>query len=236
MTAFPEALDHGPLLPVCDGVWAVRGRFRMGPGVVIGRTMTVVRGPDGLVLLNTIRLTPAGEAALDALGPVRHVVKLADTHGVDEPYALARYGATWWILPGARTDTTLVERLLTGDGPVPGGRVLDLVDRPGLREAAYLVPHGGGTLVAVDAVQVHVDDEGTSWLGRLAGRAMGFTGGVIVPPFWRRKRGLAGPAVAEALRPVTDAAFAHLVTGHGPPVVGGADAAVRAAVARAAQA
>ena len=50
----------------------------MGPGVTIGRAMTVVEAGDGLIVLNAVRLTEPGLAALDALGAVRHLVKLSD--------------------------------------------------------------------------------------------------------------------------------------------------------------
>lgn len=64
---FPIALPHGPIAPVVEGVYVVRGSFRMGLGLVISRTMSVVKNPDGLVILNAIRLSEAGEAELDRL-------------------------------------------------------------------------------------------------------------------------------------------------------------------------
>lgn len=62
---------------------------------------------------------------------------------------------------------------------------------------------------------------------------MGFKGGVIVPPMWRRFQKLKGAAVRDALSGLTELSFENLVTGHGPPVAGGADTLVRAAIERA---
>ena len=80
--SFPKAMPHGPITRVVDGVHIVRGGFTMGPGVVISRTMTIVENPDGLVVLNPIRLSEAGHAELDRLGQVKHLVKLSDSHSV----------------------------------------------------------------------------------------------------------------------------------------------------------
>lgn len=232
MSAFPAALRHGPLLPVCDGVHAVRGQFRMGPGVLIPRTMTIVAADDGLVVLNAIRLDAAGEAALAALGRVAHLVKLADAHGIDEPYYVDRFSPQVWTLPGARLGGVPAGRTLGPDGPVAGGVVIDLTCPKGGREASYWIPHGGGTLVTCDAVQHHVDGELASWLARRISPLLGFSGGVIVPRMWRKVHGVDGAAVREVLAGLTARPFANLVTGHGPPVIGGADAAVRDAIAR----
>lgn len=204
----------------------------MAPGMVLSRTMTVVDGGDGLVVLNAVRLTDAGLAALDALGPVKHLVKLADMHGIDEPFYVDRYAPAVWTLPGARLRGIPAGRALGPDGPITGGVVIDLPTSHGGREAAYWVPHGGGTLITCDAVQHHCDGEGASALARLMSPLLGFSGGVIVPRMWRRTRKVGGPAVRDLLGGLAQRPFANLVTGHGPPVIGGADAAVRAAIDR----
>jgi hypothetical protein len=63
---------------------------------------------------------------------------------------------------------------------------------------------------------------------------MGFHGGVIVAPLWRKTHHLRGAALAKALAGYSERPFETLITAHGPPVQGGAHAAVAAAIARAA--
>ncbi len=126
-----------------------------------------------------------------------------------------------------------VDRSLGPDGPVAGGTAVDFGETAGWREGAYLLPMGGGTLVTCDAIQNCVDTEGASFLGRIVTSAMGFRGGVIVPPMWRRFQKVSGARVGETLSGLAALSFANLVTGHGPPVAGGADALVRAAIERA---
>lgn len=230
MTDFPAPLPHGPLIRVVDGVLAVRGTYRMGPGITISRTMTVIACGDGLAVLNAVRLTDAGQAELESLGKIKHLVKLSDSHGIDERFYVDRYAPQVWTLPGAKLGRISAGKAFGPEGPVAGGVVIDFGQTGGWREAAYLVPAGGGTLVTCDAIQNHVDMEGASFLGRLMTPLMGFKGGVIVPTMWRRYQKVSGPRLGETLAGLTARPFANLVTGHGPPIVGGADALVRAAI------
>jgi hypothetical protein len=75
--------------------------------------------------------------------------------------------------------------------------------------------------------------EFTSAIGRFITPLMGFKGGVIVAPMWRKMQKLQGKQVEQALAGVSQLTFANLVTGHGPAVVGGADQIAKAAIERA---
>ena len=112
----------------------------MGPGVKIGRTMAVLKGDDGLVVLNAMRMSESGHAALDALGPVKHLVKLSDSHSIDEPYYSDRYKPTVWTLPGARLGNLAVGKLLGDEHPITGGQIIDFTAAHGWREAACRTP------------------------------------------------------------------------------------------------
>lgn len=229
-SSFAKPTRHGALTAVTDGVHCVRGTFRMGPGILIPRTMTVVETTGGLVVINSIRLDADGEAALARLGKVAHVVTLSDMHGLDDPYYVATFGAAYWTIPGARPKRLAVDRTLGAEVPVPGARFV-AVPNPAAPEGALWLPHGGGTLVTCDVVQNHVDSAHASVMAKLVSPLLGFKGGVIVPKMWRRHHQVADADVATVLAPLTALAFEHLVTAHGAPVVGRADVAVRAAVA-----
>ena len=195
--------------------------------------MTVVDAGDGLVVFNAIRLSEPGMVELDGLGVVKHLVKLSDSHSIDEPFYADRYKPAVWALPGASLPKLDANRSLGTDGPISGGVVVDYGDTAGWREGAYLVPMGGGTLVTCDAIQNCADIEGANFLGRIVTNVMGFKGGVVVPPMWRRFQKISGPAVSKTLSGVASLEFANLVTGHGPPILGGADVLVRSAIERA---
>jgi len=232
--SFPPALAHDPITQLVDGIYVVRGRFRMGPGVVISRTMTIVKQADGLVVLNAMRLTEAGLAELDRLGPVKHLVKLSESHHVDEPFYVDRYKPEVWAIPGTEFDGGIVATHTLGPGcPVEGGVVVELPGTTGWKECALWVPNGGGTLIACDALQHYVDQNHTTMMARIVTSMMGFKGGLIVAPMWRKYQKVHGTALTQTMSQLAGFAFENLVTGHGPPVIGGADVAARAAIARA---
>ncbi|WP_114287969.1 hypothetical protein [Candidatus Halocynthiibacter alkanivorans] len=86
MPDFPEQLPHGPLEEVFPDVFVVKGQIRIEANQIheFSRNMTVIRDGGALTLINTIRLDDAGLDALDALGLVRHIVKLGAYHGRDD--------------------------------------------------------------------------------------------------------------------------------------------------------
>jgi hypothetical protein len=203
----------------------------MAPGMAIGRTMTVVVGGDGLVIFNAVRLSDEGFTELEKLGQVKHLVKLSESHGIDEPFFVDRFKPTVWAVADvAHKPGVTTTRVLGPEGPIADAVVIDYPGTSGWRERGYVLPNGGGTFIATDAIQNHADREGLSLMGGIVTGLMGFKGGVIVAPMWRKLQKVQGARVKEAFAPLGAQSFENLVTGHGPPVVGGADARVRAAV------
>ena len=70
----PPVYPHGPVEQIADDVFMVRGSIRMNPVVRITRNMAIVRNGSELTLVNPIRLSPAGEAELEALREVTTLV------------------------------------------------------------------------------------------------------------------------------------------------------------------
>jgi hypothetical protein len=202
----------------------------MAPGMRIGRTMTVIDTGDGLAVINPVRLDEAGEAELEKLGKVKYFVKVSDSHSHDDGYYVHHFNAQVWALDGAKLRGFSDDKRLGPDTPFEGAVVIEYPGASAWRECALLVKNGGGTLVTCDAVQNCVDAEGCSFVARTMMPMLGFKGGVIVPKMWRKYQKLSGSAVATTLEGVTEHSFANLIAGHGPAAIGGADAAVRAAV------
>lgn len=70
--------------------------------VRMSRAMTVIRSPsDGtLTVVNSMRLSEDGHAALEALGAVRRVIRIGGFHGRDDGYYRERYGAQIYAVEG----------------------------------------------------------------------------------------------------------------------------------------
>jgi hypothetical protein len=229
--SFAAATPHGPLVHVAGDVHLVRGTFRMGPGLVISRTMTIIRRGADLTLVNALRLNAETERALLDMGRIAHVVALSDAHGLDDPYWVRTFGATYWHNAGARRTPPAPPMILGAQCPVADGKVFPIPNH-GAPESALWLPDGQGTLVTCDVLQNHCDTEGASFFAKVMTPLLGFTGGVIVPRMWRKVHRTKDADVAQALSAVAPLAFENLVTAHGPAVIGGADRRVAAALAR----
>lgn len=240
----PPALPHGELREVFPDVFFVTGTIAM-PGplpVRFSRNMTVIREGERLVVVNAVRLGDEGLRALDALGKVTDVIRLAGFHGMDDPFYKSRSGAKVWAVRGQRYtsgfDAKAPATYLSADEemdastalPVKGARlyVFDSAKPP---EALLLLDREGGVVVAGDCLQNWAEtDRYFSGLGKVMMKWMGFIRPHNVGPAWLKQT---KPDPAE-LRGILELPFEHVLPAHGAPVVNGAREAYRASVERAA--
>ncbi|MCA9529833.1 MAG: hypothetical protein KC543_06835 [Myxococcales bacterium] len=229
--ARPEA--HGPIEEVVDGVYWVRSRFRMAPGVRISRNMTIVADGGALTLVNPVRLSAIGERALAKLGTVAHVVKLGYFHDVDDAYTLDRFGAPYWALPeGTRRDFPPATETLRPDHLPLRDATLFAFEDTRKPEAALRIDRGGGVLITCDSLQHWPDTAGCSLPAKVATRRMGFLKrrATIGPPWHTAMRPKEG-TLERDFRRLLDLPFEHLIGAHGAPLRGGARDAVAETVA-----
>jgi hypothetical protein len=243
--AFPPARPHGTLTEVLPDVFHVTGTMRFpGPVPVLSsRAMTVVRDGGKLTLINTVRLDDTGLAALDALGKVEHVVRLAGFHGSDDPFYKDRYGATVWavakqpyakgfsLAPKPEAIYFRADREMDGSGELPVAGKLHVFASCAVGEGVLLLDRHGGILVAGDVLQNWSPDPYFNFLGRTAFRFMGFFVPYNVGPGWLKQT---KPDPAE-LRALLDLPFEHVLPSHGTPVIGGAREKYRPAITAAAE-
>ena len=148
--------------PLADGAWVVDGSPQRVLGLTFPIRMTVLRLADGgLWLHSPTRHTPALEAALAPLGPVRHLVAPNTAHWVHaSPWQKAFPDAKLWAAPGvverARgQDVHLRAAGVLGDAPPPDweGQIEHAVfSGPGLVEIAFH-HRASRTLVLTDGIQ-----------------------------------------------------------------------------------
>lgn len=209
-TAFPPVMPHGELEPVFDDVWMVTGSFRMGPGMRIPRNMAVVREGERLVLVNSVRLSADGEAALAKLGKVTDVVRLSAGHGADDPYLQERYGATMWAPRGLTRPGVTYQELREDASPLADGAPI-VFTHGNAPDASIVLARDGGVLISCDAYQHWTRfDQGTVLAGWVT-RLMGFGPATIGGPWARRM----GPGVYADFERLCQRRFVHLIPGHG---------------------
>ena len=231
MPSFPAPQPQGPLQQAFTDIHVLHGTVTMGPGIRIPRTMVVLDDGGSLTVVNAVRPDAAGQAALDALGNVEHVVKIG-MHGMDDAWFLDHYGAALWALPGVDPDGLTVTNRLTADGPLPVSWlrlfVFEQVKKP---EAALIADRDGGVLLSCDSVQNWTDLDGCSFLAKGVTMAMGFNKrpANIGPP-WRKIQTPTGGSLEADFRRLLDEPFDNLIGGHGKPMKGGAKAALSGTV------
>jgi hypothetical protein len=239
---FPPALAHGKIREILPGIHFVTGTVQM-PGplpVRFSRNMTIVREGERLVLVNSVRLDDAGLAALDALGKVSDVVRLAANHGQDDPFYADRYGAKVWVVKGQRytpgfdtsvTDTYFTPHVEMDEAtklPLAGARLYVFHSTPS--EGLLVLERDGGVCVSGDCLQHwHAPDAYFSFLGRAMMRMMGFIKPHNLGPGWLKQC----KPPKEELKGVLGLEFANVVPSHGDPVLGDALAKYRPALERA---
>lgn len=228
MPDFPPALPHGPITEVFPDVFWVTGRFRMAPGLTITRNMTIVRQDGELCLVNSVRLGAEGEAELEKLGKVKHLLRIGAFHGADDPYYKDRFGLTLWAPPGTRHAGALKtdEELVPGHGPIRGSQVFrfEKAKRP---EVVVLLEREGGIVLPCDSYQNWTTFDGCSLVGKLVMRVMGFGPTLIGGP-WTKAM---GPEVRADFERLLELPFQHLVPAHGTPLKHSAKEGLRAAIA-----
>ncbi len=161
---FPAALDHSEIAEVFPDIFFVTGSVAM-PGRMpmrISRNMTILREDGDLTLVNSVRLTEDGLAALERLGQVRHVIRLAGFHGMDDPFYKDRYEAKVWSVEAPYTSgfdqegaayftpDTIIHSNVTL--PIAHTRLVEITSATP-NEGLLYIDREGGILISGDCLQ-----------------------------------------------------------------------------------
>jgi hypothetical protein len=175
-----KIFPHGALQELMPGVWSLSGTMPLP----LKRVMTIVRLPDGSLLLHSvIALDDAGMAALDALGKPSIMIVPHTGHRMDPPFYKARYPDLRVVAPAAAR--AKVEKVIKCDGtceetlPALGVRAHALNGFKDHELAYELDTPGGKILVMSDAVANDDPQAGlggwvtSTFTGGLRGRRLG---------------------------------------------------------------
>jgi len=213
---YPPAFPHDPIVEIFENVYLVRGSIRVGPGMHMNRNMVIVRADEALTLINPVRLDERELARLDALGSVRHLMRLGDFHGLDDRFYLDRYKATFWCQAGQATyQTPAPDCLIDTDAAPP---ILDaeffIFSTAQYPEAALLLKKQK-LLVTTDSIQYWPDWRYTTWFTRLVLRLMGFRLMLLIGGPWLKRVTPKGASLLPDFERLLTLDFDHLVAAHG---------------------
>ena len=232
---FPPAYPHGAIEPFGEDLFLVRGSIDFNRLIRLSRNMAVVRSGSELTLVNPIRLSEQGLRALDALGSVRHVVRLGSFHGSDDPFYVDRYQPTFWSQPGGkRYKAPSIDRALSVGGELPfaGARLVSFSAslHP---ESVLVLARGRGVLLTCDALQHYGDYSNANWAARIVLPILGFPKTTLIGPLWLKAATPPGGSLRPDFERLLALDFDTMLAAHGTLLKTGAHAAVERAVARA---
>lgn len=232
---YPAAQRHDPIEELFEDVFWVNGSMRVGPGLRINRNMVVLREGNALTLISPVRLNEAGEAALDALGTVKHVMRIGPGHTYDDRYYVERYGAEFWRHEKAGKDPEpKATKALTKGAKLPvKDAALFAFEETKIPEFAVLLRRDGGLLITCDSLQNWVDWHNCSLPARIIVPLLGIKLNFQIGPIWKKVMTREGGSLRPDFERLLELEFDHLIAAHGALCRGGAKARVREAVDRA---
>ena len=205
---------------IAPDIYVVYGSVRFNPLIRFTRNMAIVRHGQDLTLINAVRMDDAGLAALDALGNVRHVLRLGPLHGIDDAFYVERYRADFWSLPGGTTYTQPGTDHLLGEQealPFPDARMFvfgHMVER----EGAILLERGPGMLLTADAIQSYATPPyrpHTNFLAHIMLPLLGFPKKTIIGPVWMKNMVTNRDGIRDEFLRLLELEFDQLLSAHG---------------------
>ncbi len=222
---------HDAIEQVFDNVYWVHGSISLGRGIRISRNMVIVRSGTDLTLISPVRLNTEGEAALDALGTVKNIVRLGCFHGVDDSYYVERYGAAFWCQEGSDNySNPKPDHIIAEGSPLPIDDaelfVFRMTTKP---ESAILLPKHS-RLITVDGIQHYSDKSRCSLLARLIMPFIGFPTRTLIGPFWLKALTPDDGSLRKDFDRLLQLDFDNLISAHGTVCRGGAHQNVQRSV------
>ena len=234
---YPDALPHDPPTQIADDLFVVHGCVRLSPVVRITRNMAIVSHQGQLTLINPVRMSESGLRSLEELGEVSHVLRLGPLHGMDDPFYVDRYNATFWSFEGGSTYTKPAINSSLAEGgalPFPDARLFAFrhMTEP---EGAILLERSPGVLLTCDAVQSYSTPPHmpyTPWLVRMILPLLGFPNKTIIGPIWVKKMVEDRDGIKSEFERLLNLEFDQLLSAHGTFVARGAHAELERAIKR----
>ena len=230
---FPVAYKHGKIERLFDNIYFVTGSLVIKSKIPMrfSRNMTIIKQGNELTLINSVRLNDEGLKKLDELGVVKHVIRLAGFHGMDDPFYKDRYAATIWsvdapYVAGFDQINDISKRYFTPDHilsddtelPIDNAKLL-YIKSSNPKEALLFLQRNSGIIVSGDCLQNWAKaDHYFSFFAAIMMKLMGFIKPYNIGPGWLK---YAKPDVNE-LKQLLNIQYDHVLPAHGKSVIGAA--------------
>ena len=231
-----QILPFDPPEQIAEDLFVVKGCIKPSPIARFTRNMAVVRDGEQLTLINPVRMDEAGLKQLDALGQVKHALRLGPFHGIDDGFYVDRYNAEFWSFTGQTTYTEpAIDHALEDGGVLPFGKA-QLFGFNHMREtegAILLQRDAGNVLLTCDGVQSYTTPPHTPHTNAFTRFVMPFIGfpkRTIVGPVWVKLLVTDKDGMHKEFERLLQWDFDQLLAAHGTFLAANAHAEVAAAV------
>lgn len=230
---YSPAYPHGPIKILCPGVFLLHGSIKMGPGMRMNRNMVILQHGSEVILINPVRMSEEGLAALDLLGVVSKIIRLGDFHGLDDEFYLHRYKCEFWAQSGQvtyKSPCPAREINSSSADPVAGSEFF-IFESAQYPEAALLIKERK-LLITTDSIQYYSDWSYFSWFTKLVFRLLGFKIGLNIGGPWLRRVTPKGKTLKGDFERLLALDFDAIVAAHGTFIKSGAKELLRDEVRR----
>lgn len=209
------------LTEFAEGIWLATAPVRI-LGMRLSTTMTVLRLPDGSVLLHSpIPMTDECRAAVEALGPVAHLYAPNTHHHLWMGEWADAFPSAQVHAPSGLTKKRSDIRIDRAHGAALGPQLADAVDEVCidgfLLNESVLIYRPARTLVVADLV--HNVGRPTHGWTKFYTRMMGFYDRVALSRIIRWTAFKDRAAARRSLDAVLEHPFDRIIVGHGTPIV-----------------
>ena len=230
---YPPAYPHNQINNLYPGVFFLHGSIKMGPGMRMNRNMVILQRGAEIILINPVRMSEEGLAALDLLGVVSKIVRLGDFHGLDDGFYLDRYKCEFWAQSGQATykSPCPTREVNSGSaGPVAGSEFF-IFESAQYPEAALLIKEHK-LLITTDSIQYYSGWSYFSLFTKLVFRLLGFKIGLNIGGPWLRRVTPKGKTLKGDFERLLALDFDAIVAAHGTLIKSGAKELLRDEVRR----
>lgn len=199
----------------------------------MNRNMVIVKEGEELALINPVRVSEEELKKLDALGTVRHVMRLGDFHGLDDQFYIDRYQAKFWCQAEQCTYKNPIPNNVVSSAAVPPISKAEffIFETAKFPEAALLLKEHK-LLITTDSIQYWADWSYTSLFTKFVAWLMGFRLTLLIGGPWLKRVTPKGSSLLPEFERLLTLDFEHIVAAHGRLLRNEAKPMLKAAMAK----
>jgi len=213
---YAPVYPHDPIVEIFENIYLLRGSIQLGFGLSMNRNMVIIKQNNELTLINAVRMSEAELEKLEALGAVKHVIRLGDFHGLDDQFYIDRYQVTFWSQSDHVNYPDLFPaKTIQSDAIPPIKKPEFFIFEQATCPEAILYIEDKKLLITTDSIQFWSDWKYFSFLSKIIIYLMGFRLGLFIGGPWLKRVTPKSASLKNDFDRLLQLDFQHLVAAHG---------------------